>query len=81
MAAKEKTIKPPRVIVCAASGRPFEYVGKGRPPLYHPEVAASVKKEATTARRKAKAAEAAAARASARASVASASVGYVAGPA
>lgn len=54
MATATKKPTSPRVITCKKTGRTFEYTGKGRPPLYHPEVAAEIKKANATARRKEK---------------------------
>lgn len=38
-------LKEPRVIICARSGKPFEYLGFGRPPMYHPDEQKAVAKD------------------------------------
>ena len=51
--AKQKE-KAKRILVCVESGKSFEYVGHGRPPLYCPEVKAErLKKQRANARNKA----------------------------
>jgi hypothetical protein len=38
VARKAKT-NAPRILICEVSGREFEYLGFGRPPRFHPDVA------------------------------------------
>jgi hypothetical protein len=45
--AKKTKTDGPRLLICEASGREFPYLGYGRPPKFHPDVA----KERARARR------------------------------
>lgn len=43
------TPRPVRMLTCTETGQQFAYSGRGRPPLYHPDVAAAKKKQAQRA--------------------------------
>lgn len=51
MSKKERA---PRILTCAKTGKTWEYRGFGRPPKYHPDVAAEVRAEQRRGRAKAK---------------------------
>lgn len=48
-AAAAPALRQPRIIVCARSGKSFEYLGYGRPPKYHPDEQKAVAKERSKA--------------------------------
>ena len=37
--ARKNSASAPRILICEQTGREFEYLGYGRPPKFHPDVA------------------------------------------